>query len=51
MSEVELTRFGKSVRRLGADKRVSETGESPFIRQLAEARAEWRRRHPPKQQT
>jgi hypothetical protein len=35
MSDEELIRFGKEVRRLA---------ESPFQRQLKEARAEWRRR-------
>jgi len=35
MSDEELTRFGKEVRRLS---------ENPFQRQLDEARAEWKRR-------
>lgn len=46
MSDEELTRFGKTVRGLCTDKRVSGRGPNPFERQLAEARAEWRRRHP-----
>jgi hypothetical protein len=36
MSDEELIRFGKEVRRLA---------ENPFQRQLEEARAEWKRRH------
>jgi hypothetical protein len=35
MSDEELIRFGKEVRRLA---------ENPFQRQLDEARAEWKRR-------
>ena len=35
MSDAELIRFGKDVRRLA---------ENPFQRQLEEARAEWKRR-------
>jgi uncharacterized protein HemY len=35
MSDAELIRFGKEVRRLA---------ENPFQRQLEEARAEWKRR-------
>jgi hypothetical protein len=36
MSDEELIKFGKDVRRLA---------ENPFQRQLEEARAEWKRRH------
>jgi phage terminase small subunit len=36
MSDQELIRFGKEVRRLA---------ENPFQRQLEEARAEWKRRN------
>ena len=46
MSDDELVRFGRTLRGLCANKRVSLIGENPFIRQLAEARAEWRQRHP-----
>ena len=45
MSDEELTRFGKLVRELSTG-RVSGVPDSPFERQLKEARAEWRRRHP-----
>jgi hypothetical protein len=42
MSDDELMRFGKAARSLCRDPRCPDT----FKRQLAEARAEWRRRHP-----
>jgi hypothetical protein len=42
MSDEELVRFGKAARSLFRDPRCPDT----FKRQLAEARAEWRRRHP-----
>jgi hypothetical protein len=44
MSDQELIKFGKSVRLL-CGGRVGIM-ENPFEAQLAEARAEWRRRHP-----
>jgi hypothetical protein len=44
MSDEELIRFGKQVRGLSTP-RVSITPD-PWKAQLAEARAEWRRRHP-----
>lgn len=37
MTDEELIKFGKEVRKLA---------ENPFQRQLEEARAEYRRRHP-----
>src|SRR6266478_4610277 len=39
MTDEELIKFGKDVRRLA---------ENPFTRQLAEARAEWKRRKSPR---
>jgi len=42
MSDEELVRFGKAARSLCRDPRCPDT----FKRQLQEARAEWRRRHP-----
>ena len=42
MSDEELERFGKAARSLCRDPRCPDT----FKRQLEEARAEWRRRHP-----
>jgi hypothetical protein len=42
MSDAQLVSFGKAARSLCRDPRCPDT----FKRQLAEARAEWRRRHP-----
>jgi len=42
MSDNELVRFGKAARSLCRDPRCPDT----FKRQLQEARAVWRRRHP-----
>jgi hypothetical protein len=42
MSDEQLVRFGKAARSLCRDPRSPDT----FKRQLQEARAEWRRRHP-----
>ena len=42
MSDEQLVRFGKAARSLCRDPRCPDT----FKRQLQEARAEWRRRHP-----
>ena len=42
MSDTELMRFGKAARSLCPHRDCPET----FKRQLEEARAEWRRRHP-----
>ena len=39
MTDEELIKFGKDVQRLA---------ENPFTRQLAEARAEWKRRKSPR---
>ena len=47
MSDEELIKFGKTVRSLSAPPRVGVTPD-PWKAQLLEARAEWRRRHPPK---
>ena len=44
MSDEELVKFGKQVRRLSAP-RVGVVND-PWPAQLQEARAEWRRRHP-----
>ena len=44
MSDEELVRFGKAARSLCRHRDCAET----FKRQLEEARAEWRRRHPKK---
>ena len=43
MSDAELIRFGKALRRL-ANERVSGVPDS--IDRLEEVRTEWRRRHP-----
>ena len=42
VSDEQLVRFGKAARSLCRDPRCPDT----FKRQLQEARAEWRRRHP-----
>ena len=42
MSDDALVNFGKAARSLCQDPRCPDT----FKRQLAEARAEWRQRHP-----
>jgi hypothetical protein len=42
MSDEQLVRFGKAARSLCRHRDCPET----FKRQLEEARAEWRRRHP-----
>jgi len=42
MTDAQLVRFGKAARSLCPDPRCPDT----FKRQLEEARAEWRRRHP-----
>jgi len=47
MKDAELIRFGKAARSLCRHRDCPET----FKQQLAEARSEWRKRHPPKQQT
>jgi len=41
MTDAQLVSFGKAARSLCRDPRCPDT----FKRQLAEARAEWRRRH------
>jgi len=42
MTDAQLVSFGKAARSLCRDPRCPDT----FKRQLEEARAEWRRRHP-----
>ena len=42
MTDTQLVNFGKAARSLCRDPRCPDT----FKRQLQEARAEWRRRHP-----
>ena len=42
MSDEELIRFGRALRRI----RYRVSGVPDKVDQLAEARAEWRRRHP-----
>jgi hypothetical protein len=43
MSDAQLVSFGKAARSLRRDPKCPDV----FGRQLQEARAEWRRRHPP----
>ncbi|MFZ0884839.1 MAG: hypothetical protein WAN14_15680 [Candidatus Acidiferrales bacterium] len=47
MSDEQLIRYGKAARYM-ADPRQSANGrvENVYVVQLAECRAEWRRRHP-----
>jgi hypothetical protein len=48
MSDEELREFGKAARYMVSP--TANMGKSPlpaFVLQLEEARAEWRRRHPP----
>jgi hypothetical protein len=45
MSDEELIKVGKQLRRLTAPKRVSHLPNS-FEKQLEVAKEEWRRRHP-----
>jgi len=48
MSDAELISLGRSLRSL-CYPRVVAPNKSPFDIQLDECRAEWRRRHPPRQ--
>jgi hypothetical protein len=45
MSDEELIKVGKQLRRLTIPKRVSHT-PNPFEKHLEVAKEEWRRRHP-----
>jgi hypothetical protein len=47
MSDAELLRFGKAAQYMCSPKANSnKPPREPFVIQLEEARAEWRRRHP-----
>jgi hypothetical protein len=45
MSDLELRRFGQRARKL-SDPKMNFGATEPHVRELEEARAEWRRRHP-----
>jgi hypothetical protein len=45
MSKLELRRFGERARKL-SDPKMNSGPTEPHVRELEEARAEWRRRHP-----
>jgi hypothetical protein len=45
MSDLELRRFGLQARKL-SDPKMNFGATDPYVVQLDEARAEWRRRHP-----
>lgn len=45
MSDLELRRFGQRARQL-SDPKTNFGATEPHVRELEEARAEWRRRHP-----
>jgi hypothetical protein len=47
MSDLELRRFGERARKL-SDPKMNLGATEPHVMELEEARAEWRRRHPPK---
>jgi hypothetical protein len=47
MSDLELRRFGQTARKL-SDPKMNFGATDPYVVQLDEARAEWRRRHPKK---
>ena len=46
MSDLELRRFGQRARKL-SDPKMNLGATTPHVVELDEARAEWRRRHPP----
>jgi hypothetical protein len=48
MSDHELRKFGRSARDMADPKKKFGAPNPAFQIQLDEARAEWRRRHPPK---
>ena len=45
MSDLELRRFGERARKL-SDPKMNFGSTEPHAKELDEARAEWRRRHP-----
>jgi hypothetical protein len=45
MSDLELRRFGQRARKL-SDPKMNFGATEPHVKELEEARAEWRRRHP-----
>ena len=45
MYDLELRRFGQTARKL-SDPKMNFGATDPYVVQLDEARAEWRRRHP-----
>jgi hypothetical protein len=45
MSNLELRRFGEQARKL-SDPKMNFGATEPHVKELEEARAEWRRRHP-----
>jgi hypothetical protein len=47
MSDLELRRFGQRARKL-SDPKMNFGATEPYVIELEEARAEWRRRHPKK---
>jgi len=48
MSDAELRKYGRAARDLSDPKKNFGPPNPAFKIQLDEARAEWRRRHPPK---
>jgi hypothetical protein len=46
MSDLELRRFGERARKL-SDPKTNFGATEPHVKELEEARAEWRRRHSP----
>lgn len=50
MSDLELRRFGQRARKL-SDPKMNFAATQPHAIELEEARAEWRRRHPPNKGT
>jgi hypothetical protein len=47
MSDLELRRFGQRARKL-TNPKMNFGSTEPHVKELEEARAEWRRRHPKK---
>ncbi len=50
MSDPELRRFGRQARKLSDPKMNFFSATAPYLMEVEEARAEWRRRHPPASQ-
>jgi hypothetical protein len=46
MSDAELIQHGRALRRLARPLNRNVPAPESFVKQLAEAREEWRRRHP-----